>query len=77
MNQIDAEAEASQLNATHPERERWEWKALRRAASDWAVVKGPRRTRIDPVKATTEAAPKPAQPDDPWAGPVGNLPGYR
>jgi hypothetical protein len=76
MEQADAEAEATRLNETHPQRDRWEWKPLPRGASDWVVVKGPRR-RIDPVKATTEAAPKPPQPDDPWTGPVGDLPGYR
>jgi hypothetical protein len=36
-------------------------------AGDWAVVKIslPPDARIDPVKATTEAKPKPPQADDP------------
>jgi len=76
VEQPEAEAEAKRLNATHPDRERWEWKALRRKDSAWVIVRGPRR-RIDPLKATTEAAPNPAQPDDPWTGPLGDLPGYR
>ncbi|HEX4735018.1 MAG TPA: hypothetical protein VH247_11425, partial [Thermoleophilaceae bacterium] len=64
------------LNASHPDRDRFEWRALQRGAAAWVVVKGPRR-RIDPLTATTEAAEKPAQPDEPWSGPVGDLPGYR
>ena len=76
MTKAQAESEATKLNATHPERQQWEWKALERAKGEWVIVRGPRR-RIDPVTATTEAASKPPEPDAPWAGPIGDLPGYR
>jgi hypothetical protein len=77
MDQAEAAAEATRLNDEHPDRDRFEWVALARSGGEWAVIKGPRRTRIDPLKATTEAVPKPAQPDDPSFGPLGDLPGYR
>lgn len=39
-------------------------------------VKLPEGLRIDPVKATTEAKPKPPQPDDPRTGPMRDVPPY-
>ena len=53
-------AELAREDASH----RW----FPREAGDgsWTVVKVPAMgTRIDPLKATTEAKPKPPQPDDP------------
>jgi hypothetical protein len=77
MDQRQAESEAARLNGEHPDRERFEWVPLRTGGETWAVVKSPRRARVDPLKATTEAAPKPPQPEDPSFGPLGDLPGYR
>jgi hypothetical protein len=77
VDQRQAESEAARLNNEHPDRERFEWVALARDAETWAVAKSPRRARVDPLKATTEAVPKPPQPEDPNFGPLGDLPGYR
>ena len=77
MEEARARVAAHRLNAAHPERETWEWKALPGRDSDWAVVRVPRRTPVEPVTATSEAVPKPPQPDDPWIGPLYDLPGYR
>ena len=73
----EAEAEADQLNGTHPERDQWEWKALPRESEEWAIVRVARRRRVEPTTATSEAVPKPPQPNDPWTGPLDDLPGYR
>ena len=77
MNKSDAKAEATRLNREHLDRDRFEWVAFARDAATWVVVKNPRRARVDPLKATTEAAPKPPQAEAPSFGPLGDLPGYR
>jgi hypothetical protein len=66
MTREAAEAEARRLGAEHPDRGHTRWLARERSG-EWEVVKIPVRPgqRVDPVKATTEAKPKPAQPDDP------------
>ena len=66
MTRNEAEQRAAQLNAEHPERARYRW--LVRASSeafDVARVALPPGVRIDPVKETTEARPRPPQADDP------------
>jgi hypothetical protein len=62
----DAEREAQRLNAEHPERLSHRWLA-REHDGEWQVIRVPLPpgARIDPLKATTEAKPKPPQPDDP------------
>jgi len=77
VDESSARAEAARLNSEHPDRGRFEWVAFARDSATWVVVKNPRRARVDPLKATTEAAPKPAQPENPSFGPLGDLPGYR
>jgi hypothetical protein len=66
MNRQAAEAEASRLGREHPERDRHRWLARNRGGT-WEVVKIPVRAgqRVDPLKTTSEAKPKPSQPDDP------------
>jgi hypothetical protein len=76
MDETAARAEAKRLNHEHPERETYEWVALARAAGQWAVIKTARRKRVDPLTATTEAAPKPPHPEDPRRGGLRDLPGY-
>jgi len=46
-------------------------------AGDWSVVKVgiPAGSRVDPLKATTEAKPKPPQPEDPRSAMSRNIPG--
>jgi hypothetical protein len=63
----EAVAEAERLNRAHPERERYQWTALPSRKRGWSVVRipKPRAARIQPLTATTEAKPKPPQPDDP------------
>jgi hypothetical protein len=77
VDESDAKAEADRLNREHLDRGRFEWVAFARDSATWVVVKNPKRARVDPLKATTEAAPKPPQPEDPSFGPLGDLPGYR
>jgi hypothetical protein len=77
VDQRQAQSEATRLNSEHPDRDKFRWVALARGAETWAVVKSARRSRVDPLKATTEAVPKPPQPEDPNFGPISNLPGYR
>lgn len=77
MNQREATAQAARLNLEHHDREYFEWVALADRPGNWAVIRMVRRKRVDPLKATTAAVPKPPHPDDPSFGPLGDLPGYR
>ena len=77
MNQREAAAHAAWLNLEHPDREYFEWVALAQSAGKWAVVRTIRRKRVDPLKPTTAAVPKPPHPHPPGSGPLGDLPGYR
>jgi hypothetical protein len=69
-----AEGESERLNSEHPDRDRFEWVAFADRGESWAVIKVLKRKRIDPLKATTEAVPRPPQPDYPSVGPLDNLP---
>jgi hypothetical protein len=75
VEQAEAEREAAKLNAEHPERDRFEWVAFPHKNGSWTLVKTPRRKRVDPLKATTQAKPKPPEPDDP-RGPLRGVSGY-
>lgn len=74
MTREEAEARCAELAGDDPERATHRWFPREAADGSWTVVKVPSMgTRIDPLKATTEAKPKPSQPDDPpepirWAG---------
>jgi hypothetical protein len=78
MTREDALARAEQLNTEHPDRETHAWIPRRGSGEEWDVVKlrmpGLRR---DPMKATTEAKPKPQQSDDvpPWKS-AGGVPPF-
>jgi hypothetical protein len=65
MTHEEAQRERDRLSREHPDRQTHRWMA-REAANGWEVVKVamPAGTRIDPLKATTEAKPKPAQAED-------------
>jgi hypothetical protein len=77
VDQREAAAQAGWLNLEHPDRAAFEWVTLPSGPDKWVVVKTIRRKRVDPMKPTTEAAPRPPQPQEPWSGPLGDLPGYR
>ena len=66
MTRDQAEAEARRLTAEHPNRAAYRFIA-READGGWQVVKiaVPPGTRVDPLKATIEAKPKPSPADDP------------
>jgi hypothetical protein len=67
MNRQEAEALCEQLKREHPERQKYTWLPRRAEADDaWQVVKVqlPEGLQREPMKATVEAKPKPAQPDD-------------
>ena len=76
MDQAEAEREAQALNREHPERAEFEWVAFPHKNGVWTVVKTPRLERIDPLKATTEARPKPPYPDDPRPGDFRDAPPF-
>ncbi len=64
MTREQAEAEARRLGEEHPERDRYQF-LTRQRRGDWEVVRVPLPARAGPVKTSTEAKPKPPQPDDP------------
>jgi hypothetical protein len=66
MTREEAEQQAAALNERHPDRVTHRWFA-RESAGDWEVVRMtlPPGMRIDPIKETVEARPRPPQPDDP------------
>jgi hypothetical protein len=74
VDQRQAHAHAAWLNQEHPDRELFEWVALAQGRGKWAVVRMARRTRIDPLKNTVAAVPKPPQPEPPNVGPMSDLP---
>ena len=66
MTREEAETRCAELAREDPDRATHRWFPREDANGDWTVVKVPAMgTRIDPIKATTEAKPKPPQPDDP------------
>lgn len=67
MTSDQARAEAARLKAEHPDRDRLHWLPRENDDGSWSVIKvrKPPGTRVDPLKATTEAKPKPQQPEDP------------
>ena len=82
MDRAEAENRAAGLNREHPDRARYRWMA-RESAGDWEVVRLaiPGGIRLDPLKETVEARPRPAPADDPrtafdrnvggpWVGPI-------
>ena len=77
MDRQDAEALAERLSREHPERASHRWVA-RQAGEGWEVVKVtvPEGMRRDPLKASTEAKPKPPQADDPRSSISRQVPPY-
>jgi hypothetical protein len=70
-----AEGEVERLNRDHPERDKFQWVAMPHRDA-WAVVKTRRGSRVDPLKATTEAKPKPPQQEDPRSALQRDVRGY-
>jgi hypothetical protein len=78
MNRQEAEALCERLSREHPDRRRYRWFPQRdEGEGTWRVAKAklPEGLERDPMKATTEAKPKPAQPDDPRSILSRNAPG--
>jgi hypothetical protein len=78
MTREEATAAAKRFGAEHPERDTHTWIAREAAAGGWEVVKVrlPGGVRLDPLKATTEAKPKPPEPDDPRPVIFRNIPPF-
>ena len=77
MDHVAAENRAEELRREHPDRLTHTWMARGTADGEWGVVK----VRIPgfgrgPVRATTEAKPKPSQPDDPRPSTFRNAPPF-
>jgi hypothetical protein len=66
MTREEAEARAAALNREHPDRHVARW-MVGEGGDGWEVarVSLPGGVRIDPLKATTEAKPRPQPADDP------------
>lgn len=77
MTRAEAEQERDRLTREHPDRATHRWMARADDAGDWSVIKVgmPPGGRVDPLKATTEAKPKPQHPGDPRSALARNLPG--
>ena len=77
MTHDDAAAAAKRLSAEHPDRDTHTWIPRELSTDEWEVVKvrvpGIRR---DPLKASTEAKPKPPEADDPRPAIFRNIPPY-
>ena len=67
MNREEAEGSAQRLAEEHPDRASHRWVPREEPDGSWSVVKVrmPPGMRVDPLKTTVEAKPRPAQPDDP------------
>lgn len=67
MTREEAERERDRLAREHPDRATHSWMVRSDDAGGWSVVKVglPPSGRTDPLKAVTEAKPKPPQPEDP------------
>lgn len=66
MDRDEAERLAERLGREHEDRDTHAWFAREGEGGAWSVVKvGRPGSRIDPVKATVEAKPKPPQQEDP------------
>lgn len=70
MTRAEAEDSARTLAREHPDRTTHRWMAKEHAEGYWTVVKirMPPGMRVDPLKTTTEAKPKPPEADDPRTG---------
>lgn len=77
MNREEARRECDRLRQEHPERATHTW-IPREADGHWEIVRVPLPPgmRRDPLRASVEAKPKPAQSDDapPWQ--AGGVPPY-
>lgn len=67
MTRDEAVEAAKELGAHHADRTTHRWIPRQKEDHTWEVVKVamPPGARIDPLKTTTEAVPKPPQADDP------------
>ncbi len=67
MTRSEAEDAARTHAREHPDRETHQWLAKEQPDGSWTVVKLrlPPGMKVDRLKTTTEAKPKPPQPDDP------------
>lgn len=79
MTRTEAEQERDRLTREHPDRATHRWMVRADDAGDWSVVKVgiPPGGRVDPLKATTEAKPKPPQPEDPRSAHGRNVGAWR
>jgi hypothetical protein len=78
MTRDEAMNAAKRLTAEHPDRRTHTWIARESTPGGWEVVKVrlPGEMRRDPMKATTEAKPKPPEADDPRPAIFRNIPPY-
>ena len=67
MTRSEAEDLARTHGREHADRETHQWMTREQPDGSWSVVKVrlPPGMKVDPFKTTTEAKPKPPQPDDP------------
>lgn len=76
MSYDEAKKLCEHLAREHPDRGSHLWITSRDKDREWSVVKvaKPEGLRIDPLKPTVEAKPRPPQPDDPRPAIFRNIP---
>jgi hypothetical protein len=74
----EAKQLCERLTREHPDRATHAWIARQEPSGDWSVakVKLPDGITRDPLKATTEAKPRPPEADDPRPAIFRNIPPY-
>jgi hypothetical protein len=78
MTRDEAEQLRERLSREHPDRSSHVWLAREDPPGEWSVAKVrlPAGVKIDPLKATVEAKPKPREGDDPRQAIFRNIPPY-
>jgi hypothetical protein len=77
MTRTEAEQQAAQLQAEHPERDTYRFFARQSPDGEWQVakVRVPAELRRTPLTPTIDASPQPSPADDPRTGHETRAPG--
>ena len=78
MTREEAEQLRERLSTEHPDRATHTWIARQDSTGHWSLAKIrlPDGVKLDPLKATVEAKPKPREADDPRQAIFRNIPPY-
>jgi hypothetical protein len=78
MTRKEAEQLRERLSQEHPDRANHTWIARQDSPGDWSLAKIrlPDGVKLEPLKATVEAKPKPRDAEDPRPGVFRDIPPY-